>query len=396
MKRISAILSVAAVLSGMLAGCDTQSQNKQAAIQRWDISTAQAKIKTIDSLIENGRIDEARRTLEKCIQADPKSAHAHFLMGRVHVIENRTEDARVSFAETIALNASHDAAWFHLGVLYDMENDRDRAMEAYQKALSLKPAEPEYIIAMAQAHIQTGQNEQARELLENELKKQPANRDLILAMAELTRRSGHLDQTATYYERILLTQPKDQDVLESLGYCYVAMNEWEKAAKTFEKLLSVLNDDARKETVLETLAMCASNAGRYGQAMNYYDRLSVMQRDDATVWLNMAQAALGADLYDRAAANAQRALKIRPSWPQAYAVLGSAQYLQTKYNEAIRSFSYARNDDEVGGFAWFMTGRCYAQLGQTAKAEVAYRKAGDLNSDNPLINRFLNEDSDAL
>jgi Flp pilus assembly protein TadD len=43
-----------------------------------------------------------------------------------------------------------------------------------------------------------------------------------------------------------------------------------------------------------------------------------------------------------------------------------------------------------------MTGRCYAQLGQTAKAEVAYRKAGDLNSDNPLINRFLNEDSDAL
>ena len=101
-------------------------------------------------------------------------------------------------------------------------------------------------------------------------------------------------------------------------------------------------------------------------------------------------------MIDRAAANANRALQLKPSWPQAYAVLGSAQYLQTNYEAAIRSFSYARRDDEISGYAWFMTGRCYAQLGQTAKAENAYQRAGDLSADSLLIRRFVNDTADAL
>jgi tetratricopeptide (TPR) repeat protein len=396
MKHTAAIVIIALALSGMLAGCDTQAQNKQAAVQRWEKSTAYAKLPTVENLIERNQLDEARKTLVKCLQADPGLAVAHFLMGRVYFIENRNADARTSFEQAVALDDTLDAAWYHLGVLAALDGDDERAMDAYQKALTLKPAEAEYAITVAQLYMHTGCIDQAFGVIEERLRTQPRSRDLLICMAELNHVSGRPDQTIAHYEQAILINAKDQQVLESLGGCYIAQKDWVKATRTFERLFNLVTEESRKESVLETLALCAFNAGRYGQAVNYYDKLSVLRRDDADVWLNMAQAALGADQYERAADNAARALQLKRSWPQAYAVMGAAHYLQGKYDEAVRSFSYARSDDEVGGFAWFMTGRCYARLGQTAKAEAAYKKAGDLAGDGPLMTRFLKEKADAI
>lgn len=212
-------------------------------------------------------------------------------------------------------------------------------------------------------------------------------------MAELYHRLGQLDQTAVYYEKVLLLNPDDAQTLESLGYCYAAQKNWAKATDTFERLLQTVRDEAHIQRVLRTLGRCALNAERYNQAIRYYDRLSTLRRNDPDVWLNMARAALGAGLADRAAENARRALVLNPGWTQAYAVLGAAQYLQGHHTEALRSFSYLRNDDELGGFAWFMSGRCYAQLGQLARAEAAYKQAADRSADGSLVARFLNGDT---
>jgi tetratricopeptide (TPR) repeat protein len=103
----------------------------------------------------------------------------------------------------------------------------------------------------------------------------------------------------------------------------------------------------------------------------------------------MAQAALAANRIDRAADNAQRALRLKPGWTQAWAVLGAAQYLKGEYTQALRSLAYLRNDDTLGGFGWFMSGRCYSRLGQTAKAQSAYQQAAGCGPNSPLVAHFL-------
>lgn len=396
MRQRMIILTVAVVLCGMLAGCATQNDKKQAAVEGWEKSGVPARLKTVEDLLERGRLDEAEETLRRCLEADPESARAYFLMGQLHFIENRSDQARLSFTEAVALDASYDAAWYHLGMLFDLDGNTTQAMDAYHTALSLKPAHTDYIVAVAQAYMRTGQIEQARELLEDRLRRQPGNRDMLLTMADLARLTGQPEKTTVYYTRILAGNAKDAEVLEALGYSYVALKDWNRAAETFAKLLTLVKDDAQSESILETAGLCAFNAGQYVQALRHYDRLSVMRRDDAEVWLKMAQAALGADRVERAAANARQALQLNPLWPQANAVLGSAQYLQGQYDAALRSFAYARSDDEVGGFAWFMTGRCYAQLGEAAKAENAYQRASETRGDSPLITRFLKEKADTM
>jgi tetratricopeptide (TPR) repeat protein len=126
------------------------------------------------------------------------------------------------------------------------------------------------------------------------------------------------------------------------------------------------------------------NAGEYGRAVTYYDKLSVRQRDNEEVWLQMARAALGAGAAKRAAACASRALSLRPGWSDAIAVRGCAQYLESDYDAAIKTFSRVTASRKMGGFAWLMSGRCYQQLGRKDLADIAYDKASRLNPDSRL------------
>lgn len=387
---------LALALAVVLAGCATQEQKKQVMVDKWEKSTVDTRLAMVEGLIERGQTAEAKKALDKCLAADAESARAYFLMGRVHFIENRNAQAEQAFERAIALDETMDAAWYYRGGLAFLNGDTAMAGTYYEKALSLKPAETEYLLAKAQLLTQVGDNPAAITLLEQSLVGQPRNRDLLVCLADVYGRTEQPQKAIDCYEKVLLTDGKDQAVLESLGYAYAAQKNWAKASATFERLLAVVGEGDRKEAVLNTLALCAMNAGKYALAMRCYDNLTVLRRDDAEAWLGMAQAAMGADQYDRAAACAQKALQLKPSWPQGYAVLGSAQYLQKKYSPALDLFARLLNDDEFSGFAWFMTGRCYGRMGQTAKADAAYKRAGDRSADSPLVERFLKDKTSAM
>ena len=179
-------------------------------------------------------------------------------------------------------------------------------------------------------------------------------------------------------------------VLEPLGYAYIAQVNWKRAAEKFEQLLAQYDtEDEHYYLTLRSLASCLFNSEQYASALFWYDKLSVVYRDDAELWMDMAQAALGLNDPKRAAYCANNAIKAHPSWPQAYAVLGSAHYLQGLYDQSLKAFYKITDDDELGGFAWFMSGRCYQQLGQNRQANIAFERAEKLDPDNALIASFL-------
>ena len=50
----------------------------------------------------------------------------------------------------------------------------------------------------------------------------------------------------------------------------------------------------------------------------------------------------------------------------------------------------------VAAFAWFMTGRCYRQLGQTVQANSAFDRAEQLDPNNELVTVFLKRTLESL
>ncbi|MCI0498225.1 MAG: tetratricopeptide repeat protein [Planctomycetales bacterium] len=380
------------------AGCtETHAQQKQAIENRWGKTTAQANIPQAEELINRGQLEKAKQLLTRCLEADPELTPAYMLMGRIHLAEGQNAPARQAFEKAVRMDPNLDDGWYFLASLAVLEKDYAGAQEFCQKALDLQPANTEYILSLSDICLETGRLDRAQEILDGGLSAQSGNLDLILAKARLYQRSNNRAEALRLYEQVQLTHGAVPQILEPCGYAYMADGQWLQAAEKFDLLLPQYQADPdRYNATMRSLAMSLFNAGRYGQAMVYYDKLSVVFRQDADIWLTMAHAAMGIDDAKRAAYCADQALKYHPSWPKAYAVRGSAQYLLGQYEQALQDFTKITGEDELAGFAWFMTGRCYQQMGQAFQANAAFEKAQQMDPDNELISTFLKGTLDAL
>ncbi len=382
----------------LLGGCEESYANKKQAMEtKWQKSAAFVKIPVMEELIEQGELQEAKKMLEKCLREDPFLPGLHLISGRINFIDGRTEQARLNFQKAVELDPTCADGWHLLGSLALMEKEYEPAQQHYEKALELAPAHADYRVSLAEILIEQNQIEQAKEILQAGQNYQPRNMDLLLALAQLYQRSENIKQAVQIYEQAQLMHGNHPRILEPCGYAYVGLRQWDKAAEKFEQLLGRCEPGtSHYQSVLRALAMCAFNAERYGLALSCYDKLAVAHRDDPQVWMGMAQSALGLDDTTRAVYCAKKALHYEPGWTKGYAVLGSALYMNGDYRPSLDAFERITGDAEFSPFAWFMTGRCYQQLGQTAQADHAFDRAEAMDPENELVKLFLKRNLQSL
>ncbi len=368
----------------MCQGCSSYADKKMAAKMKWEKVSARARITVAKDLFENGRYEDARTPVRPCLASDPELADGHLLMGKLHYLDGRVGAAQSSMTTAVEYDEDLDQAWYWLGEIAQHNKQPATAMEYYDQAIRLKPVNTDYIIAIVQTYAAQGRYEDALALLEKKMVLLPGDVGLKVTAAELLQRLGKTAQAISAYNRAFLLDPDNMAVAESLAYCYITDEQWSQAIGIFDKI-STSVDGKKKTACLQMLALCCMNAGEYGRAVTYYNKLSVSQRDNEELWLKMAQAALGAGSPKRAFACATRALSLRPGWADAIAVQGCAQYLGNDYDTAIRTFSRITESRKMGGFAWLMSGRCYQQLGWKDLADKAYEKASRLNPESRLV-----------
>jgi tetratricopeptide (TPR) repeat protein len=211
-----------------------------------------------------------------------------------------------------------------------------------------------------------------------------------MTAAALASRAGNTDKAIRLYQRAAAADPKNTKALQSLAMLYISSGNWASAADTYEKAMAVA-DASETENYLQRLASCSFNAARFRTALDSYDKLSVLRRDDPDIWLGIAQSALGVSNLKRARYAAQKTLSLKNDCDEARLVLGCADYLDGKYLTALESFNKLVTDDKAGSFATFMVGRCYLKLGRTKQAQAAFDKATLTAPESPLVSIFLNE-----
>jgi len=381
--RIVRIVTLA-VLCAMAAGCHTYEQKREQARLRFEKATAKAKLPLAREFFESDRIEEAHKTARECLDADPDDPQANLLMGQIELSLGRLDAADACFLKAVEIDPKLHQGWSHLGAVAQDRKQAASAFEYHLKALDIQPLNAEYILLVAQGHAAAGRYDQAVALLEEKARYLPGEVRLKVAAADIRHRLGDLPGAMAAYRQALGIDADNMEVMESLGYCYITKELWSEAAEMFETLAD-RSTEPRKSTYAQILALCTMNAGQYGKAVAYYDKLSVGRREDPALWLQMGRAALGSDAPDRALACAQRALTLRPAWEEAITLKGCAQYLNGDYAESVKTFRSIVGNKELGGFAWLMMGRSYQQLGDANQAQKAYETAAKLNPDSKLV-----------
>ena len=368
----------------LLGGCTPYVEKKRAAKMKWEKVSAQAKVKVAKDLFSNGRYEDAHSTVRECLASDPELAEGHLLMGKIHYVNGRFVQSQSSLIQAVGYDEELDQGWYWLGEIAQQEKMPIQALEYFDRAITLMPLKPGYIIAVVESYAAQGRYQEALDLLERKMQLLPGNVTLKVTTADILQRLGQITEAASMYDHALLLDSSNVDIAESLGYCYISLENWNEAGRMFERVSGEATGD-KKTACLELLALCSMNSGDYGKAVGYYNKLSVDQRENEELWLKMGQAALGANAPNRAATCARRALDLRPGWADAIALHGCAQYLNNDYDSAIGTFSRITRNKEMGGFAWLMSGRCYQQLGQHALADKAYENASQLNPQSELV-----------
>ncbi|MHC4888347.1 MAG: tetratricopeptide repeat protein [Planctomycetota bacterium] len=378
MLRKITIAAITVVLAAC-AGCESHAQSKNAAKQRWDKTSARIKLTLAQQQYDAGNYDRAVKAVQECLNTDPNNAAARGLYGKLLLGNGRRDEAIAQLGLALQLDEQLHESWYWLGTAAEENRDYQKACTHYEKALSLEPTNVDYILAVADVQAARNNHSEAEMLLNRKMSDLPRDVSLKVATAELMGRTGKNERAVELYKQAMLMTSDNSDIAESLGYCYVFSGKWSEAAEIFDSLFEQCQDEQKKKLYLQVTALCSMNGGQYGRAVNCYSQLSVEERDNAEIWVKMGQAALGAGPANRAFLCGQKALALQPGYTHAIALIGCAQYAGGDYAAALESFEKIAADTKNAGFSWLMRARCYEQLGQTNKAERAYKRALEIN-----------------
>ena len=190
-------------------------------------------------LLENGKIDEARKRADRAVTSDPESPEAHTLVGAVASAEGDVDAALEAFERAMELDEQYLDPILLAAEAYALEGDAKAALKLCERALDVAEEEDEYVDAiLLKAEIELGDDDP--EAAEASLTQLPP---VALPTAALELRAGDAfleveswDRAAEHFERAGKLEPDNADAAYGLGLVAEARGEAEAMVTHFQRV----------------------------------------------------------------------------------------------------------------------------------------------------------------
>ncbi len=171
-----------------------------------------------------GRFQRGIRACKTFLKAEPQSAQAWHLLGRLHFLADHLNEAQMAFARATKLNPQDPAPLLDLGSLFIRRHRHDRAISCLEKVIALDPDHPQ------------------------------ANNNLAWALAEA---NSDLEKAKRLAVKATTLAPQDPSALDTLGWVCYKRREYDEAITALERSLRLRPDSATTHYHL-AVALCAA------------------------------------------------------------------------------------------------------------------------------------------
>jgi Tfp pilus assembly protein PilF len=113
-----------------------------------------------------GKIDDAKKLLDRALQVYPHFAEALTLRGLIELRANQVEQSQQDFEQAIQYDPNYSTAYVALGGVYNSEGHFDDALRALEHATAISPTVWQGYFEMAKASIGKGLYSKALQLAE--------------------------------------------------------------------------------------------------------------------------------------------------------------------------------------------------------------------------------------
>jgi Flp pilus assembly protein TadD len=373
------------------------------AVALWAQSSS--VLEQADAAFRAGDIEQAAALARKALAQDPRSVHAHMILGIIAAQSNQWKDADSRFQSVIKLEPQNPFGYFYLGQSALYQQQWEQAVRHFSKALEYNyPDQQRLVIELAFAQNEAGQPQQA---LENLKRVSPPAEGPLAAQYHATQAFalGKLNQPTASIEAIRRARDLDDanpqyyefliNALVSADETYKALVEAIQAQKKFPDdpqiqylfaiasyyveespltglaLRNLREADPQSPRVLLVQGLLYRKQGKAREAMQTFTQAAEKGVPDAHLLLGILHKENGG--YEAAEREFREAESTNPGNGQILLELGKLLLVRGNLKEAQVRLEGALAAMPNAPGVHYQLGLLYGRLGETEKAQQHLR-----------------------
>src|SRR3989449_813850 len=240
------------------------------------------------------------------------------------------------------------SVWFDRADLLVLLDRPEEALGAYTRILDVDRGNRQASYERANLLFGLGRLSVAVDALREALRLDPSKSRDVVQKAEQLRRDGHPNQAVPLFRAILEIAPDDPRAILGLGDTFIDLGDADAAEAQFTR---ALGNDPQNAPILFRKGELLERKGRWGAAIQYYNR----------------------------------AIALRWNYPEPWLVKGEILLNHDRPTEALECFEKVASFEPQRIEAWAGAARAHAAMGQRDEAEEALAKGARLGADHPAV-----------
>jgi len=370
---------------------------------------ASESLKEVQTLIQQGHIEEARSRLtdelqrhpssveaynllgiiessqqdypkaiaafQKALQIAPHSAKTRVNLGNAYVAERKPDFAEKEFQAVLRLEPGNQDANYNLGVLLI---GRGAAADAIPHFERIKPANQATKFNLNHAYFQTRRTAEALRMAK-ELSDQNTNDVQVhFSLGVLLASEKQYKAAQTELQKADALRPETLEILYNLGQVYLRDGDLPRAELTLDRALKLKQDSPE---TLYLMAQVYSDESRPLDALDLLVRAHKIAPENIDVIYLMAQVSISQNYFEDAIPLLESGLQLAPKRTDLMATLGESYFMSGKVEKAIDVFKKLV-EIEPSARSYAFLGLPYRHLGRFDEAKPYFEKGLKLDPHN--------------
>lgn len=265
-----------------------------------------------ENYVNEGKVPQAITSYQQAIEVDPRNASNYVTLSRLQIYSGDYQDALTNAENALLISPNHSMAYALRGWAKGYLGDYLEAIASLKRAIELDPNNATayaYLTEVIVLQVQEGEGSLGS--LDEAIQASQMAQTLAPSQFETHRARGTiLEQTGNYAEAV--------DALEA-------------AAAQNSSIADIHLALGRNYRFLE----------QYEKAVEEFNRANALNPDDPDPLINISRTYATVGEYAKAIQFAQQAIQVSPDDPYLYGNLGSMQYRNHQYDDAVASLRLA-------------------------------------------------------
>ncbi|MBM4113050.1 MAG: tetratricopeptide repeat protein [Phycisphaerae bacterium] len=362
---LAAVSLVALAAPSMLASCGPSNRGveaRKAANDRFDRANAQVVYDQARQALGTGQFEVALGHIDKAIERFPKDPSYYVLRGRILIEQRRTHQAKQTLDRAVELDPKSAEAQYFLGVLEQQCSNDAAALAHYERARELDPKNLQFLAACAELRLASGDPKGAMALVESGSSTFQYSPVLQQLRASCMAMAGESDAAARIMEQASSRDPSDATMAEDLLHAYFDAGEWAECLRLLDS--PVLAPARNRPDLVRLRARCLMVTGRAVEARDLLE--STMQAGEPTVehLVALGYASWAAGDWVRMARCGEQLVASHPRLPEGYLFLGAVERERGNLVASEQWLEQASVRDDSRELVTRLRARVQAQLAQ--------------------------------